>query len=86
MHDFVRGTGALAKVAHVLLTTRIFSVHFRYVVFRPFLDEVLVGKIRSSSKEGVSGKIKNLILRMVLLRNQSIFIPNKFKVCTSLFG
>ncbi|CAH1794185.1 unnamed protein product [Owenia fusiformis] len=28
-------------------------VHFRYVVFRPFLDEVLLGKIKSCSKEGV---------------------------------
>ncbi|ELU15722.1 hypothetical protein CAPTEDRAFT_156703 [Capitella teleta] len=28
-------------------------VKFRYVVFRPFMDEILVGKIRSSSKEGV---------------------------------
>ena len=37
-------------------------MHFRYVVFRPFLDEVLVGKIRSSSKEGVSGKSRNFLL------------------------
>ncbi|XP_077526821.1 RNA polymerase III subunit H [Haemaphysalis longicornis] len=29
------------------------TVQFRYVVFRPFMDEVLVGKIRSSSQEGV---------------------------------
>ncbi|XP_013396901.1 DNA-directed RNA polymerase III subunit RPC8-like, partial [Lingula anatina] len=28
-------------------------VHFRYVVFRPFNDEVVIGKIKSSSKEGV---------------------------------
>ncbi|XP_077490494.1 RNA polymerase III subunit H [Amblyomma americanum] len=29
------------------------TVKFRYVVFRPFMDEVLVGKIRSCSQEGV---------------------------------
>ena len=28
---------------------------FRYVVFRPFIDEVLVGKIKSSSSDGVQG-------------------------------
>ncbi|MGH0182825.1 UNVERIFIED_CONTAM: hypothetical protein FKN15_010523 [Acipenser sinensis] len=31
-------------------------VHFRYVVFRPFLDEILVGKIKGCSQEGVYGK------------------------------
>lgn len=31
-------------------------VHFRYIVFRPFLEEILVGKIRSCSQEGVHGK------------------------------
>ncbi|KAK6171402.1 hypothetical protein SNE40_019598 [Patella caerulea] len=29
------------------------NVHFRYVVFRPFVDEILVGKIKGCSKEGV---------------------------------
>lgn len=28
-------------------------VKFRYVIFRPYLDEVLVGKVKSSSKEGI---------------------------------
>ncbi|XP_035696030.1 DNA-directed RNA polymerase III subunit RPC8-like [Branchiostoma floridae] len=28
-------------------------VHFRYVVFRPFMDEILQGRIRSCSREGV---------------------------------
>lgn len=31
------------------------SVQFRFVVFRPFIDEILVGKIRSCSSEGVRG-------------------------------
>ncbi|XP_060520838.1 DNA-directed RNA polymerase III subunit RPC8 [Cylas formicarius] len=28
-------------------------VHFRYIVFRPFMEEILVGKIRTCSEEGV---------------------------------
>ena len=32
-----------------------FLVRFRVIVFRPFMDEVLVGKIRSCSSEGVRG-------------------------------
>lgn len=30
------------------------KVKFRYVVFRPYIDEILVGKIRSSSKDGIT--------------------------------
>ena len=33
------------------------SVHFRFIVFRPFIGEVLVGKIRSSSSDGLRGKM-----------------------------
>ncbi|PVD38233.1 hypothetical protein C0Q70_00844 [Pomacea canaliculata] len=29
------------------------TVHFRYVVFRPFIDEVLIGKVKRCSREGV---------------------------------
>ena len=29
---------------------------FRYVVFHPFLDEILVGKIKYCSQEGVYGE------------------------------
>ncbi|KAJ9591771.1 hypothetical protein L9F63_001707 [Diploptera punctata] len=29
------------------------KVKFRYVVFRPFMEEIIVGKIRSCSREGV---------------------------------
>lgn len=32
------------------------SVHFRYVVFHPFLDEILVAKIKYCSQEGVHGE------------------------------
>ncbi|XP_065898745.1 DNA-directed RNA polymerase III subunit RPC8-like [Dysidea avara] len=38
----IAGTGA----AHT-------RVHFRFIVFRPFIGEVLVGKIRSSSSDGL---------------------------------
>lgn len=37
-------------------------VHFRYVVFRPFIDEILLGKIKSCSKEGVHGRWLRLII------------------------
>eukprot|EP00063_Salmo_salar_P068166 XP_014043001.1 PREDICTED: DNA-directed RNA polymerase III subunit RPC8-like [Salmo salar] len=40
------------------------KVHFRYVVFHPFLDEILVGKIKYCSQEGVHGE-----------RNTSSFPP-----------
>jgi DNA-directed RNA polymerase III subunit RPC8 len=36
------------------------KVHFRYVVFRPFMEEVIIGKIRSCSRDGVHGKIKRV--------------------------
>lgn len=32
------------------------SVSFRFVVFRPFIEEILIGKIRSCSVDGVHGK------------------------------
>ena len=31
-------------------------VHFRYIVFRPVIDEILVGKVKSCSKEGINGE------------------------------
>lgn len=40
------------------------KVRFRYVVFRPFMEEVLVGKIRSCSPEGVHGKLGDFELFM----------------------
>ncbi|OXB57038.1 hypothetical protein ASZ78_000607 [Callipepla squamata] len=38
------------------------KVHFRYVVFHPFLDEILVGEIKSCSQDGVHGKLHLLTL------------------------
>ena len=34
-----------------------FTVKFRAIVFRPFIGEVLVGKIRRCSPEGVHGEL-----------------------------
>lgn len=33
-------------------------VTFRYVIFRPFIDEVLVGKVKNCSKEGIYVSVK----------------------------
>lgn len=33
-----------------------FLVKFRYVVFRPFIDEILIGRIKACSHEGVTGE------------------------------
>ena len=40
---------------HCTLLVLNFAVRFRFVVFRPFIDEVIVGRIRSSSADGVKG-------------------------------
>lgn len=33
------------------------TVSFRYIVFRPWMEEILIGKIRSCSPEGVHGTV-----------------------------
>lgn len=38
------------------------KVEFRYVVFRPFIDEIILGKIRSCTKDGVHGNIISIAL------------------------
>ena len=40
-------------------------VHFRFVVFRPFIDEIIVGRILSSIADGVKGTL-NISLRLIL--------------------
>ena len=45
-----------------------FSVKFRFVVFRPFIDEVLTGRIRSCNHEGVRGDELSLLLYTVCER------------------
>jgi len=51
-------------------------VKFRYVVFRPFIDEVLVGKIKSSSSDGVQvsmGFFDDILIPVVYLPQKSKF-------------
>ena len=50
----------------VRINTTSFAVRFRFIVFRPFVDEILVGKIRSCSTEGVRGTVHvyNFVLRL----------------------
>lgn len=36
-------------------------VKFRFVVFRPFIDEVLTGRIRSCNHEGIQGTVRAVI-------------------------
>ena len=38
------------------------AVHFRFVVFRPFMDEILTGRIKSCSQEGVHGEFSFCVL------------------------
>ncbi len=32
------------------------KVHFRFVVFRPFMEQILIGKIKNSSRQGVQSE------------------------------
>ncbi|XP_014670609.1 PREDICTED: DNA-directed RNA polymerase III subunit RPC8-like [Priapulus caudatus] len=54
------------------------KVHFRCVVFRPFMDEVVVGKIRSSSKEGVYVSLG--FFDDILIPSDSLQHPSRFDV------
>lgn len=33
------------------------EVKFRFIVFRPVVEEILIGKIKNCSREGVHGKV-----------------------------
>ncbi|KAF5272797.1 hypothetical protein FQA39_LY07824 [Lamprigera yunnana] len=48
-------------------------VSFRYVVFRPFMEEILTGKIRCSSAEGVHGFFDDIIIPPTYLQHPSRF-------------
>lgn len=58
-HWKAQATPAGAAFPHGLLITDTlsFPVHFRYVVFHPFLDEILIGSIKGCSPEGVHGNV-----------------------------
>jgi DNA-directed RNA polymerase III subunit RPC8 len=52
------------------------TVQFRLVVFRPYVGEILVGKISSSNKEGVRislGFFDDIFVPATLLQNNSVF-------------
>nr|XP_022312968.1 DNA-directed RNA polymerase III subunit RPC8-like [Crassostrea virginica]XP_022312969.1 DNA-directed RNA polymerase III subunit RPC8-like [Crassostrea virginica]XP_022312970.1 DNA-directed RNA polymerase III subunit RPC8-like [Crassostrea virginica]XP_022312971.1 DNA-directed RNA polymerase III subunit RPC8-like [Crassostrea virginica] len=51
-------------------------VHFRYVVFRPFMDEILTGKTKSCSKEGVYVSIG--IFDDILIPADAMQHPSRF--------
>lgn len=38
------------------------EVKFRYIVFRPFIDEIIIGKIKSCNNDGVQGNIRTFII------------------------
>ncbi|KAK2493850.1 hypothetical protein MC885_011642 [Smutsia gigantea] len=51
-------------------------VHFRYVVFHPFLDEILIGKIKGCSPEGVHVSLG--FFDDILIPPESLQQPAKF--------
>ncbi|XP_046383702.1 DNA-directed RNA polymerase III subunit RPC8 [Ischnura elegans] len=52
------------------------KVNFRCVVFRPFMEEILVGKIRSSSREGVMVTLG--FFEDILIPPLSLQYPSRF--------
>ncbi|XP_033631113.1 DNA-directed RNA polymerase III subunit RPC8-like [Asterias rubens] len=52
------------------------KVNFRYVVFRPFMDEILIGRIRSCSREGVH--ISLGFFDDILIPPEALQQPSKF--------
>jgi len=52
------------------------NVHFRYVVFRPFVDEILVGRIKSCSKEGLNVSVG--FFDDIHIPSDSLQAPSKF--------
>uniref|UniRef100_H3AUK5 DNA-directed RNA polymerase subunit n=1 Tax=Latimeria chalumnae TaxID=7897 RepID=H3AUK5_LATCH len=52
------------------------KVHFRYVVFRPFLDEILIGKIKGCSADGVQVSLG--FFDDILIPPESLQQPAKF--------
>ncbi|XP_064644259.1 DNA-directed RNA polymerase III subunit RPC8-like [Lineus longissimus] len=55
-------------------------VHFRYVVFRPFMEEILQGRIKSCSKEGVHvtlGFFDDILIAADALQHPARFDENE---------
>ena len=49
-------------------------VTFRYVVFRPFLEEILEGVIKSANADGMQGKLQQSSSTGVLIYSWRCFI------------
>lgn len=52
------------------------EVKFRYIVFRPVVEEILIGKIRSCGREGVHGKSLQILTFLLQLN-----VFQKFSFC-----
>ncbi|CAH1178932.1 unnamed protein product [Phaedon cochleariae] len=55
-------------------------VKFRFIVFRPFIEEILVGRIRSCSQEGVHvtlGFFEDIVIPPTALQHPSRFDENE---------
>jgi len=59
------------------------AVYFRFIVFRPFVGEVLVGTLTSSSSDGLHGK--NVILAVVTV-TECIFAMNFAHIFTTVLA
>lgn len=49
------------------------EVNFRYIVFRPVIEEILIGKIRSCSRDGVHGNDFLIILLKSFILGINLF-------------
>ena len=52
------------------------KVHFRFIVFRPFINEVLIGTIKSCSREGVTVTLR--FFDDILIPPEYLQQPSKF--------
>ncbi|ESO00825.1 hypothetical protein HELRODRAFT_112966 [Helobdella robusta] len=59
-------------------------VEFRFVVFRPFVDEILTGKIKNSSSEGVNVTLG--FFDDIFIPADSLPIPNRFIEASQLWA
>ncbi|CBY20950.1 unnamed protein product [Oikopleura dioica] len=66
MHDILKVGDSAILPGEGLCRT---YIKFRFIVFRPFIREVLVGKVRSCSREG---------LRLTIGFFDDIFVPKKY--------
>jgi DNA-directed RNA polymerase III subunit RPC8 len=58
-------------------------VTFRYIVFRPFIDEILVGKVKSCSREGIH--ITMMFFDDIFIPSNNLQKPSRFDEREQLF-